>query len=485
MKDLFSIKTLLVIAAAVLAACLVIFYKKTLLCVVLLYIFGILYFYILKDFAFWQRNIIILIGGYFILTRGFSYLGLTLGNKPIFIGEIIILLSFILHNFKSSFNALFRHGILKWLLMWILLGLILLVMHLPKFPLISVFRDFAIVYYAIFILFGYAFYQKYHNVTKFFKILGYIFIMNTIWGFFYIFIDFIEAVSPKLMGIMPLFTFRSDANGTIFVGGILYFFLLFKQYGWPKLLSMVLIFLQFSLIMLFQTRAVYVSCLFVYIFLLLEGKWRMIVKSVGILVLILLIAIVLNPEIKKRGTKYYKVNFIEGVTQRFVSIFTPEESGTSRHRLLWYKALFDESFESPKLLFIGRGFGQSLAVAGLEAGDKNRRAEEIAGLAKSPHSILVTIFARMGIIGMVMWLAVNYLFFSYMFYGIKIANKLDEKEMRNNLIWIAGFILGIVGAALFGVLLESPFTAIPYFFFMGLGIAMVDRFLLCSRNYNI
>jgi len=87
----------------------------------------------------------------------------------------------------------------------------------------------------------------------------------------------------------------------------------------------------------------------------------------------------------------------------------------------------------------------------------------------------------MGIVGLFLWLAINCAFFLHMLKGIRLSRILGEHKIHNILIWIGCFILAIIAASFFAVLLESPFMAIPYFFFMGLGLAIVDRLTV---DYN-
>lgn len=127
----------IVLLLAIFAAALILFSKGLLLGGILFLNFILLYLILLKNFAFWQCNIIILLSGYFILPRSFSYVGLHLKNFYIFIGEIIIILSLLLYNFKPVIAKLFKHTISKWLIAWILLGSVLAVANIPKHQLVE------------------------------------------------------------------------------------------------------------------------------------------------------------------------------------------------------------------------------------------------------------------------------------------------------------------------------------------------------------
>lgn len=477
-------KSVLVCISAILIALFILFLKNSFPIVIFLLGFLIFYFYILRSFDFWQRNIVILLAGYIILTRGFSYIGFRVGFFYVFIGEIIIFLSLTSCNFKTAVINLFKKTITKWLILWAFLGFVLSAISIAKYPTISILRDYAMVYYSIFVLFGYAFYKSYENLEIFYKILGGVFMLHAIWGLFYPFRSTIELFSPTLMGIVPLLSFRQDADSVVFMAGILYFLFLAGHYKWPKPLAFLLIAIQIALLLIFQVRAAFVGCLLVFLFLFIINRQKIMFKILIILLTIFTIGFVSNFSMPGRRGENDVVS-ATNILEDFGSIFNYNKAGTASFRMLWWKAIINDSLQSPKLLFFGRGFGPSLAFASyLEVGNVTRKDEEIGGLAKSPHSILITIFGRMGILGLFLWLGISYTFFSYMFKGIKVSKMLSNYKIHNILIWIAGFILMIIGTSIFGVLLESPFMAIPYFFFMGLGIAIVDKLELDYKRLN-
>ena len=441
----------------------------------------VLYHFLLKNFQFWQCNIIILIAGYFMLSRGFSYVGIRLGSIYLFIGEIVIFLSLISFRRGSAIAKLASNAVSKWIFAWILLGCILAMTNLSQHRPVSIARDFAMVYYSIFLLFGYAFYKDYKNIEIFYKIIGWIFVFHAIWGLFYIARETVAANSPLLMGFMPLFSFREDADSLIFLGGALYFLLMVKHHNWNKLLVVLSVIIQFFLILLFQSRAVYVSCFLVFMFLSMTSTKKVLFKIMIVLMLIFAAGVVSNFTIK--GEEDHYDMSAEGTVQEFLSIFTPDESQTASYRLVWWRFVIEDALENPRSLLLGKGFGPSLAINrySLMVGEWTREYEEVGGIAKSPHNFFITVFGRMGIVGLFLWLAINCAFFLHMLKGIRLSRILGEHKIHNILIWIGCFILAIIAASFFAVLLESPFMAIPYFFFMGLGLAIVDRLTV---DYN-
>lgn len=479
MDNTNTLGTILIVAIiAILTGGLIIFSKGLLIAVIVFLACVAIWRYLRKHFDLWQCNLIILLSGYFLLTRGFSYIGIHVKDFYIFIGEIVMGISLISYNFRPTIAKLFSNSISKWMIAWILLGFILVIVNLTQsqYRLISIVRDFAMIYYSIFLLFGYAFYKNYKNLEIFYKIIGWVFILHAIWGLFYMAEETIVRNSPLLMGFMPLFSFRGDADSLIFLGGALYFLLMARQYKWPKSLAFLTVIVQLFLILVFQGRAIYVSCFFVFLFLFIAGVKKIFFKIIILFILIFSAWIVSNFEMKAKSIGDHDVS-VEGTLQEFASIFKPDESGTARFRLVWWRFVIEQALKDPNLLLFGKGFGPSLAIDSsyMIVGNTVRKNEEIGGIAKSPHNFLITLFGRMGITGVFLWLVFNCLFFLHMLKGIRISRLLYEHKIHNILVWIACFILAIIGTSLFAVLLEAPFMAIPYFFFMGLGIAIVDK----------
>lgn len=465
--------TLITLLGASLAA-LILFENVFLVIIVACLISFYIYFHMLRKFDVWQRNVILLLGGYLILTRGFSYTGLRIGDFYIFIGEIIIILTLLIKNFKRDIKKFISDMSVKCLLIWAFLGLVLASVSIYDYKLISVARDFAMVYYAIFALFGYAFYKSRENLIKFFDILGWIFAINIIVCFLFQWTHVLEAFSPKMMELVPLFYMRNDAYSVTLMGGVLYFGVIAPRYKWPRAVSLVLILVQICLILILKARAAYVGASVTFLLHMLITRKRLFLNAVTILLMIVAMITIINPQ--SLDVNRADEASIASINKEIASIFDPDKSGTASFRLLWWKILLDESFSNTKLLLFGRGFGPSLTIYGdLDRKNFSRRNEEIAGLAKSPHNIIMTIFARMGLAGLLLWLVFNFLFFLKAIKGINLFRLKGDRENFAFVSWITCFFCMILVTSMFGVLLESPFIAIPYFFFMGLGLAILDK----------
>lgn len=456
-------------------AALVLFCRDIAPVTIVLFAFVVIYFGVLKRFDIWRRNIAFLLGGYFIFTKGFSYIGVSFGGFSIFIGEIVILASLLLRDLVRPLKALAHNGVAKLAGVWFLFGCALAAMNIGKYSLVGIFKDLATVYYSVFILFGYAFFDGFKKLDAFFKYLGFVFITHMIWCFFYPFRESIMAASPKLMGFMPFFCFRNDADSVIFIGAILYFLLLSEQLHWRRTLSAVFVIVNIILLFVFKMSAGYIACAIALTYILAVKRELVALKISTIFIVTVLVVLVSILGYQAVSDKQ-SLGLIDIMADEINTVIHYSRSDTSTFRLFWWKDIVKTAIADPMAAFLGRGFGPSLVMGEYsKSGDWSRAGEEIGGLSKSPHSIEITLLARTGVTGLLLWIIMNLSFFLYLFRGIRIAADAKLADRRNILIWIAAFQIAIVAASSVGVLLESPFMAIPYFFFMGFGLALTEE----------
>jgi O-antigen ligase len=89
---------------------------------------------------------------------------------------------------------------------------------------------------------------------------------------------------------------------------------------------------------------------------------------------------------------------------------------------------------------------------------------------RSPHNIGMTIFARTGLIGLISWLVMLVASFSVIVratMGYRRSSVRDEELFG---VWLLVYLLAMLLISLLGVVLESPFGAAPFFWFLGVGL---------------
>ncbi|MEM1057218.1 MAG: O-antigen ligase family protein [Bacteroidota bacterium] len=158
---------------------------------------------------------------------------------------------------------------------------------------------------------------------------------------------------------------------------------------------------------------------------------------------------------------------IEQVVENVTSIFTSSGSttldGTKRWRLLWWGEIVDYTLTGPYFV-TGKGFGVNLA----ESDGFTLDVDE--GL-RSPHNGHLTILARAGVPGAVLWFALHLAWFASLLRAWGRARLADQRRWTALFAWIAAIWLASLLNASFDVFLEGPMGGIWVWSVIGLGIA--------------
>jgi hypothetical protein len=139
--------------------------------------------------------------------------------------------------------------------------------------------------------------------------------------------------------------------------------------------------------------------------------------------------------------------------------------GTKTWRLNWWRTIQDYTFNGP-YFWTGKGFGINLAEADgftLESGES---------LLRSPHNGHMTILARSGIPGLVLWTATVAAWFGMLIRSTFIARRHGDIQWANLFLWVLCYGLANVINASFDVALEGPMLGVWFWNLFGLGIAL-------------
>lgn len=136
--------------------------------------------------------------------------------------------------------------------------------------------------------------------------------------------------------------------------------------------------------------------------------------------------------------------------------------GTTRARIAAWQQILNWSSSHPEILPIGVGFGENYMTytdaAEALLGQNDPRISEV----RSPHNYVVGTFMRLGFVGISFLGLFIVLYFISLFRYFK--NKMPESIVLAALLVIPSVAL----PALVGVVLESPFGAIPFWWALGI-----------------
>ena len=143
-------------------------------------------------------------------------------------------------------------------------------------------------------------------------------------------------------------------------------------------------------------------------------------------------------------------------------------SSTSGWRLDWWKAIADYTVHGP-YFWTGKGFGVNLAD---DDGFQVSRPDEAP--LRSPHNAHMTVLARMGVPGAVLWALLQLVFAASLVMAYFRARTAGEYWWSHVDLWILTYWIAFIANASFDVFLEGPQGGIWFWCLIGLGIAALE-----------
>ena len=397
--------------------------------------------------------------GYIAGNRGFAQISLA-RNIPLLPAEFVILTAGAVMIGRCIHQRVLpiRRDLLNGLiLLWVAVSTVRLYSDVRTFGVMAL-RDYAMVYYAVFFFLGQ--HAADSPITRRFLLGCVIFAclaLGVVFPFFIRYPDFF--LGTLTFRNTPLIYYKGDLAGTFLAVGSILFYLRFEtRRSWVWLaVSLALA----GGTLLTDNRASMLGLIAGSFLMLCARRWRMaawqaLAGVVGA-VAILLFAYV-------REESWHKTP-LYGVYERAVSIADPFGSRTysardaadkgdnNMFRMMWWRTVYDDTIAHAPIT--GLGYGYDLAAQFVQeyypdAGDDF--------LARSPHNVLLTVFARTGLIGLIPLLAVIALMV------IKTVRHCRADPNAGG-PWLA--CCAIFVSACFGVVLEGPMGAVVFWTLLG------------------
>jgi O-antigen ligase len=404
-----------------------------------------------------------LLFGYVVGNRGFAQITLT-SQLPILPAEAVLVVAGGLLCVQCAWRheLPFRREPLNIaILLWIIVGMLRIAFDVRTYGFLAV-RDFAMVYYAAFFYLA----QESGRVPASRR-----FLQGALLAGCALLLPLSEIDSRfpdfflntfTLRGI-PLIYYKGDLLGTFLAVGAVLFFVRFETGGrwWNVVASLLLA----GGVILSNNRASMLGLGLATAWLLVGGHWRFAAVQAGAGViataLILVGAMALN--ISWQKTPVY------GLYERTLSMvdFNGERTYSSNDSLnkgdnntfrrVWWQTVIDETIEGNP--YVGLGFGHDLAGRFIQEYYADSTQEFNT---RSPHNILLTVFARMGAVGLVTFLIPI---------GIIAVRtwRTVRAGPREGMLWCC--VWAIFASACLGVVLEGPMGAVVFWTILGLANA--------------
>ena len=150
--------------------------------------------------------------------------------------------------------------------------------------------------------------------------------------------------------------------------------------------------------------------------------------------------------------------------------------GSRRWRLEWWALIQEDTLYGGPHFWTGRGFGLNLAIEDGFGGGRE------ANPLRSPHNAHMTLLARGGVPGLVIWILFLVSWLGAMLGAFLGARRRNRKTWAGLFLFVGCYALASIINATFDVALEGPMQGIWFWCLIGVGIGAVMIFRFQHRQ---
>ena len=420
--------------------------------------------------VFWYYLIFILFG-YQFLGKGFAYLGI----PPLYVGEIGIILALL-----SVFVALFLTGDfndIKFNYTWVVTVILLFMFWgaLTTFPYLGEYslnalRDGVVWGYAIFALTIFILVPK-KAIDQFFDLYGKVLPYYLLWLVGSIAFSKIFSIDITVPGSsQKLLQLRSGDVG-FQLAGVAAFILLklncrVKDWSKPLLWGLWMLWFITWLGYGISNRAATLAALSglgVVTLFRPNSRWD---RPVILALTLICIFFVFDFRLEYRTGETLSSELL---TENFTSIVGENKAisetgleATKQWRLRWWRKIIGYTLLGD-YFWVGKGYGIDLGVEDNMVHDRDAPA-------RSPHNVSMTVLARSGVPGFIIWL-IFLLSFAWGLFGRSWTTQWQlGPRYENYALWILAWWFGLFLESCFGVIIEGPVGGIWFWSLVGISL---------------
>lgn len=400
--------------------------------------------------------------GYIAGNRGFAQLQIS-GEFPLFPAEAVLLVAvpvLLVRLAQKRARAFHRDPLNYAIFLWLMLGSARLPLDVPAYGFLAV-RDYAMVYYAAFFFIGQAYAGHAASARVLSRAVTAACLALPVLATLIQFLPEFFLSTLTVRGI-PLIFYKDDLLATLFAAA---FFWLWTRWEFRRQ-RLWLVPVTACLLMVSTTtspRAAMVAVAGVTGLWLLARRWQIAATQAAIVgtAVVVAVAVFSFSDRDLRQTAAYSTY------EHAISIFDFQAKGNymnrqsgdpgdnNRFRIVWWRAVAEETAEENPVF--GLGFGHDLAARFL-VDYGLLQADDFS--ARSPHSMIMSVFGRLGLAGLACWLAIAVAMLALTRRVLR-AGTADQRGFASVawVIWIS---------ACFGVVLEGPMGAVVFWTVLGL-----------------
>lgn len=337
------------------------------------------------------------------------------------------------------------------------------------------FRDGTQLIEALYLIVGFAVVVELGDIARLSRWLRRTIAVACALGVLYVFADDLISISPTLPGgsgqAIPIFgTFATTA--TMLLLGAFYCML---QSGRTRLetLAYTLLagFLVSYVVLVIQARTTYVQLLSLTALLMVvrPAAVRRLGSTIPLLVVLLAIVSTLELRVSGRLSSEISFSFLWDHVLTIFGIGTQGSLGEAASgvslRFHWWLRLFHELTSDPATLLSGLGFGVALTDF----------RDTLGILAREPHNSIISVVARLGLIGGIAWLWLQVELFRLAYVTYRATRRLGWPEQSQLVLLIMAFAVLTLSSCLGEDTMEKPYNAIPYYALWGVLLRIAYR----------
>lgn len=411
----------------------------------------------------------ILLFGYIVGQSGFGHFSFS-PSKGIYLGEVglMICVAAVFMRLAFTRERLVPRNGMAWAIFALLaIGTLRFVYDFRHSvqPAVVV-RDFATIYYAVFYFIAFSICRQSNSKLFLQRTL----IVALICAIFVsgVFFTFPSVLNYLIVHGRPFIEPRADLTGS-FMGFACICFFLNSQVGRHSIRWIVLSFAAFVALLLPLSRATFLGFAAAVVLLILAGQAKFLLRLAIFCIIGIMILTPIVLAVKSTGEETYATMLRDkvlsivdpfGNKRSFSSSVGDIAAGNNEFRAVWWKSVIDETNEKSPL--VGLGFGYDLAKRFLRSRQAGNPYEFDT---RSPHSIILTVYGRMGILGILSFALVVFHILRSSLRCAAVIRR-GKTPALDIALWCGA--IGILVASCFGVMLEGPMAAIVFWSLLGM-----------------
>lgn len=418
--------------------------------------------------------LMLLIGGYLVFGYSFMQLRIPPTGMGVPIGEVALAALLLSINWPLVLARIGTVLFLLPLLLWWGWGFARLAIDgVREGP--WAFRDATQLIEALYLVVGFALATTASDIARFSVWFRRIIITSCVVSLTYVFADQLVAISPTLSGgsnqAIPIFGTFATAAVMLLLGAFQCLTRSSRSRAEGVCFTLLAGLLVSYVVLVIQARTTYVQLVSLIALLLWVRPTALRRFGSTIPIFAVLLAIVGSLELRVSGRLSSEISF-DFLWNHVLTIFGIGSTGSLGEaasgvslRFHWWLRLYHELTDDPVTLLSGLGFGVALTDF----------RDTLGILAREPHNSVISVVARLGLIGGIGWIWLQMLLFFLAVRTYRAARRLGWYDEAQLVLLILAFAVLTLSSCFGEDTMEKPYNAIPYYALWGVLLRIAYR----------